>query len=447
MSAFSPYDYLRSSNGQRNSQNVFSDDDDFWNHYNSLNPQYRAQLDPYLHYTYTPGWKDRIRNFFGMRSNEDSVREAAAAQAWQMLGSLENDVFQNDYNSAEEQAAREKDAGINPDLTGELQSEGAAQQEQPFTPPYIDFLTPPSSFGQDLMNVFGQASQLVSSVASFESMVTGRAVGIGQLGLIGEQTTGAQITNTSTARDEVLKVLKGLNPEAWAKYTFDDSGMDEKLQEDFFNTYFSKYPESTHKYLKAAIGSITSDPALMRDYYEASKGASQGFAESAAYGDVYGHPSLGYDMLRICNDEILSFIKSGLIEKEKYFKLTGELNNIEAENSIALAEFARKNKLPEQLGKTELMQAITTRVQLAQDQRRLQAERDWLATMQKLRRSDDPNKRAEANYLIQAYFAKGVPHRGNTSWSWDNQVGNVLLNMKRGQSGQSTWTFDPGLPE
>lgn len=396
-----------------NSRAVFGDDDEFWERYNALNPQYQSQLQPYLYYNYKSGYKDFVRGMFGMRSNEDAVREAAAAQAWQMLGSLENDSFQNDYNSAEEQASRMKDAGLNPDLSGEVSGDPAAQQEQPITPPAIDFLTPPSSYAQDLVGLFGEASQLISSASSFGSMLVGASKLPAELNLIKAQTdltelqkVGAEIADLSGAKDVVDKYLSGISPDTWKTYMTDGS-IDGGLVKQGFDDLFLDAPDSAKKYLNAAIERSTSDPRIMEKYYNAANSVIPAVTTNSALKSVHGD-AVGFTQFFIerQNKHILRWTKEAISRQAHYQSEFNRLQLISAENGAALEQFRQDNHLPEAQGKAELAQFLSSKAQAEVDEKRFQAEKEWLAELQELRRSKDPEVRDAANYLIQAYFAR-----------------------------------------
>lgn len=426
-----------------NSRDVFGADDEFWTYYNQLNPQYRAQLDPYLKYNYKSGYKDFVRGMFGMRSNEDAVREAAAAQAWQMLGSLNNDVFQNDYQSAEEAAAREKDAGINPDLTGELQSDPAAQQEQPITPAAIDFLTPPSSYAQDLVGLFGDAAQLISSASTFGNMLVGASKLPAELNLIQANTdlaelqkAGSEISNFSSAKDVVDKYLSGISPDTWKTYMTDGS-IDGGLVKQGFSDLFLDAPESAKKYLNAAIERSTSDPRIMQKYYDAANSVIPAVTTNSALKSVHGD-AVGFTQLFIekQNKNILQWTKSALSRESHYRAELARLNQISAENGAALEQFRQDNKLPESQGKAELAEFLAAKFESEANEARFKAEKDWLSELQELRHSDNDEVRDAANYLIQAYFAR---QSASLIQSSDNGGGNVTLgDLSLGGNGGRT---------
>lgn len=77
-----------------------------------------AADNPALRYQYTPGFLDKIGNVFGLKTNEDKFRDEQANKAADIEAQLKAIDREEHYNSAEEQAQRMRDAGINPNLQG-----------------------------------------------------------------------------------------------------------------------------------------------------------------------------------------------------------------------------------------------------------------------------------------------------------------------------------------
>lgn len=398
------------------SRDVFDEDDPFWEQYHQLSDRYKSQVDPYLYYNYTPGYKDFLRGMLGMKTNEDAVRNSAQAQAWKALGSISQDVFQNDWNSASEQVAREQDAGLNPDLSGEPQGEPASGAEQPMTPPVVDFLTPPSSFAMDLVDLFGKASQVVGSASQFGSMLgslakVGAEIPVQQAtkNLIDVQTAGAEVSTLKGAKEVVDDYLAGLHPDSWKTYMVDGS-IDSGVVKQDFDKFFGDVPEASKKYLDAALNRSLSDPRVMQKYYDAANKVVPAVGQNIALNREYGN---GVDFLSTFidkqNNDIIRWTQQALRRQSRYQSELLRLNQIQNDNAVALEEFRRDNKLPEAQSKAELAQFLAQQAEGEMAQLRINEEKDWLNRMQQLRRSDDPAVRDAANYLIQAYFANQAP--------------------------------------
>lgn len=97
--------------------------------YNYHNKEIEALAadNPANKYQYTPGWLDKIGNFFGFRTAQDKFEDEKANKAADIEAQLKAIDREEHYNSAEEQAQRMRDAGINPNLQGGVDA-GAASE-------------------------------------------------------------------------------------------------------------------------------------------------------------------------------------------------------------------------------------------------------------------------------------------------------------------------------
>lgn len=125
-----------------------------------------VKANPYLNYNYTPGFWDSIGNAFGFRTREDKFREEmelAAREYDQQLLSMHRE---EEYNSPLQQAARQREAGINPDLNG-VESSMASEFNEPEISP-----VPPEG---------GEGLQFVGNLMSAVTTALGIAQGVTDL--------------------------------------------------------------------------------------------------------------------------------------------------------------------------------------------------------------------------------------------------------------------------
>lgn len=101
------------------------------NDYNWKNQDFAelAAHNPKLNYQYTDGWWDKIGDFLGFRTQQDKVRDEAYAKAADYEAELMQTDREENYNSAEEQAQRMRDAGINPNLQGGVDAGQASEMD------------------------------------------------------------------------------------------------------------------------------------------------------------------------------------------------------------------------------------------------------------------------------------------------------------------------------
>lgn len=97
--------------------------------YSQVQNPYRAQLE---NNSYQQSWWDKIGNWIGFNTKEDSYRLELErlAKEWDSNAQMQN--VTDDYNSEASQAARQRAAGINPDLNGV--DSGSASSSVPSSP-------------------------------------------------------------------------------------------------------------------------------------------------------------------------------------------------------------------------------------------------------------------------------------------------------------------------
>lgn len=98
---------------------------------------------------YQPGIWDRLGNWLGFRTKEDKYREDLQLASLQNQYQLATTAREEDYNSELSQVARQRSAGLNPDLTGVNPSQ-ASEYNEPDVP-----LEAPGDYSQECMNLIG----------------------------------------------------------------------------------------------------------------------------------------------------------------------------------------------------------------------------------------------------------------------------------------------------
>ena len=97
--------------------------------YSGVQNPYRAQLE---NNSYQQSWWDKVGNWIGFNTKEDSYRLELErlAKEWDANAQMQN--VTDAYNSEASQAARQRAAGINPDLNGV--DSGSASSSPPSSP-------------------------------------------------------------------------------------------------------------------------------------------------------------------------------------------------------------------------------------------------------------------------------------------------------------------------
>lgn len=439
------------------SKSVFSDDDRFWDEYNRLSAGYRKQLDPYLYYIYDPSVWDNFRARVGGRNNEMAVREAAAAKAWDMLGSLSNDEFQNTYNSQQAQASRERDAGLNPDLTGIQDADPAAGMEQPSALPQVDFLTPPPSLGQDMLSILKDAASLVAAAGNFDAAIAAAAVSRQQRGnvaqqtlLAGEQVAGSQISNASSAKDYVDKLLSGIDPDTWKSYQSkaekgEDAGgvIKQKIQH-----LLDGLPASARQYVNMALNNSLQDPGIMKTYYQNLDDANVAAFNAAAGSKVYGNiADSTLSMLTEQNKMIMEWKVKAIRRQHELDQLFLATQLAREGNSLKLEELRKKHNIPQAIVDTEVAQYVADKFAAEVSKERTEVDQKWFKYLDHKTRSHDPEEAKKAKYLLNMYLVKTAAPlmQHNQGWGFDFGIGEQGLKAGFNRSTGDT-TFDQMIP-
>ena len=116
-----------------------------------------AEANPYANPTYKRSWWQSLLSNLGFRTNYDSYLEGMNLQAQEYENSLLQKQYDEEYNSPMEQANRERLAGLNPNLTGNVSSGEASPLGDDGNPP-----VPPQA--DDLQMVTGFAGAVLEGV-------------------------------------------------------------------------------------------------------------------------------------------------------------------------------------------------------------------------------------------------------------------------------------------
>lgn len=126
-----------------------------------------AESNPYANVNYRKSWGQALLGMLGFRTNYDNYLEGMNLQAQEYENNLLLKQHDEDYNSPLEQVKREQAAGLNPDLTGNIDAGEAAPMRDDGNPPVM----PESDFDQ----IIGFASSVVQGVHMAFSLASGVA--------------------------------------------------------------------------------------------------------------------------------------------------------------------------------------------------------------------------------------------------------------------------------
>lgn len=118
-----------------------------------------------INYRQSP-WQKFLSTRLGLRTKYDTAMEQADIQSKEYLYGLLQQQYQNEYNDPSSQAARMRQAGMNPDLLGTEGVEGSA------TPPADNSVMSPDTFSPDTVPVQEIVQTASTAFGALESAVT-----------------------------------------------------------------------------------------------------------------------------------------------------------------------------------------------------------------------------------------------------------------------------------
>lgn len=434
---------MASNNG--NSRSTFDDGDSFYDDMKMLNPRYHAQLQPYLNYNYKNGILDRLGNFFGFNTGEDRYRMEMQDRARQMLGSLLNDQFQNDYNSAKAQASRQRDAGLNPDLAGDASGDPAAQMEQPLSPIDPSVFEVPQEVMADITGILGMATQGLTSVASFAKLLADRKE-------VKTRITANKITSLQAAFtlagdwlsgfDPVTRLNLGdaVNPDA------PEAERREQLKAAIASAFHSDIDgldEDSKSFLNKAFLARTSDPRVMDNFYDAYSKAAESRAKKMVVEENLGSLDLAEELVRSQNNIMYAYLVGTYEDQVKLNALVNSYNLEKTQNDFDYESWKAEHKLPIELGESELQSYLAYQAKSKADAARAKATQNWLNELLGLKKKHDPGATYLFNALIQGGYAPLMQYSGkggigplNFGGSWTSMINPGSLNLQPMSSEQ-----------
>lgn len=382
---------------------VFDDDSDFWNDYNQLNDQYKKQLDPFLHYEYSPGLFDRLGNWLGINTAEDKYRLQMQQQARAQLIALQGNSFNNDYDSKAAQASRMRDAGLNPDLTGSAEGESASEIEQPLQTLDTSIFDPPTELLTDLGSLFGSAVTGCQSIGAFIKT-------LGELRKLKADTSGQQITNAKEAFDYAGEWLSSFDPKT--RLDFGDVDVTEdffnqKAPEAIVNAFVAEHPgmsKETNALVRKAMMARLSDPQMMYNYYTRYNSASQAKMDMVARQKVYGKPLEEAEDLIYDHNKLMIDYMSGVYRyKYEYDKLVLDYNMQKSRNDFNYESWKAAHNVPEAIGEADLAFFLRTKAEHDANEQRFKYQKTALNTIRMKMLKGDPF----ASYLYYSWLHPG----------------------------------------
>lgn len=182
------------------------------------NSGYDDIVNPYLNYEYQNSLWDFIGDAFGFGTYQDRLALDMQIKAKEFMSNISKERFDNDLNSPDQSAARMRAAGLNPDLQGIGNVQGASQFDQPMPGVSYDPSEDTKTFGASL----GSAFQSAMSLAQFGTSLP--------MALQNIQT--AEVDRTDKIFNIATQVASGLSPDVIQEVLSED------ISKDRFNELF-----------------------------------------------------------------------------------------------------------------------------------------------------------------------------------------------------------------
>lgn len=163
------------------------------------NSGYEDIINPYLHYQYQPSLWDSLGNAFGFSTYQDRLALDMQIKAKEFMSNISKEKFDNEYNSPDQSAARMRAAGMNPDLLGTGDVQGASQFDQPMPGVSYDPTEDTKTFGNSL----GAAFQAAMSLTQFGST----------LPMVFQNLRSAEVDRTDKIFNIASRVASRLSPD------------------------------------------------------------------------------------------------------------------------------------------------------------------------------------------------------------------------------------------
>lgn len=136
--------------------------------------QKQWSANPYANFDYRHTWWQKLWEGLGFRSKFDEYRDSMALNANEYEAQLAEKAHNEEFDSASAQAQRYREAGINPDINGDVGAGASSAMEPdpnaPISPGYDDPLQMVSGFANTIMSAFTGSIGLAKDALSLFQM-------------------------------------------------------------------------------------------------------------------------------------------------------------------------------------------------------------------------------------------------------------------------------------
>lgn len=144
--------------------------------YDNVKQNELSQANPYANVSYRQSWIQNLLEKIGFRTNKDAYLESMALQAKEYDNQIAQKVYNEQYDDPLQQANRERLAGLNPDLTGNVsagETPGPVDDGNPPVAPVADDLQIVQGFASAVLNGVQAAFGIAGDIQSLKSLQLG----------------------------------------------------------------------------------------------------------------------------------------------------------------------------------------------------------------------------------------------------------------------------------
>lgn len=144
--------------------------------YDNVKQNELSQANPYANVSYRQSWIQNLLEKIGFRTNKDAYLESMALQAKEYDNQIAQKIYNEQYDDPLQQANRERLAGLNPDLTGNVsagETPGPVDDGNPPVAPVADDLNIVQGFASAVLNGVQAAFGIAGDIQSLKSLQLG----------------------------------------------------------------------------------------------------------------------------------------------------------------------------------------------------------------------------------------------------------------------------------
>lgn len=235
---------------------------------------------------FEPNLIQQFTGLFGDNSSEQNYINTIQSNRSQWLSEFLEKMRQEEYNSASAQVEREKIAGLNPDLNGNVDAGSAAENDQPIlgSPQFGEDGNSLSSIASFFMNIYSLANGFAKDAVSMQSMMNNLT---SEDLDINEKIVNAT-TNFIKGHIGSPKLVNSDNGSSY--YEFPELSLD--VLDDYSSKMF-RSRSGRNRFKKEVIssyGSARSNYArfgVLKDEADAKRALARSIGENSVYGDEF----------------------------------------------------------------------------------------------------------------------------------------------------------------